>query len=281
MENNTLYCFIGAGSVAEAIISGIIREGKAAPGEIAVINRQNRDRLQSLIQRFQIRCPEEEKVETIRNARNLILAVKPKDMADALRQWGSAIHSGQRVISVVAGLSTSWIEERLAPGTTVIRAMPNTSSMVGRSATALCPGRHAGEKDLEEARRTFDAIGSTVTVEEQHMDTVTGLSGSGPAYIYYMVEALEQAGITQGLDQQIVRQLTLQTLVGAAHMLLETGEAPAELRKKVTSPGGTTMAALETLDSHQFQQALIHAVSRAKERSKELGEAWNTPSVRT
>lgn len=281
MGNNPLVCFIGAGSMAEAIIAGIIRKGIADPGEIAVINRQDRDRLRRLTDRFGIVCPVEEKMNVIHNARNLILAVKPNDMAEALRQWGHGIHSGQRVISVAAGLSTAWIEERIPPYTPVIRAMPNTSSMVGQSATALCSGRYADASDQEEAKQLFDAIGSTVIVDERDMNTVTGLSGSGPAYIYYLVEALEHAGVTQGLDQRVARELSLQTLLGAAHMLMETGEAPAELRKKVTSPGGTTMAGLQTLDHHQFHHALIQAVSHAKERAQELGEALNDPAIHT
>lgn len=280
MKSQFQYCFIGAGSMAEAIISGLIQKGRAASAEIAVINRQNHDRLQDLSRCYGVYCPPE-KAEAIRHARTIILAVKPKDMEAVLQQWGAIISADQRVISVAAGISTAWIEQRLSSGTAVIRVMPNTSSTIGCSATALCPGQYAEKKDLEDAKQTFDAIGFTVLVTEQDMDVVTGLSGSGPAYIYYLVEAMEQAGVSAGLSQPIARQLTLQTLLGAAHMLLETEEEPAELRRRITSPGGTTMAGLETLDNHQFHQALIHAVHRATERSKELGMALNSPTVRS
>ncbi|PTM56449.1 pyrroline-5-carboxylate reductase [Desmospora activa] len=280
MKAHFQYCFIGAGSMAEAIIAGLIQKGKATPAEIAVINRQNNDRLKDLSRRYGVDYPLD-KAEAVRRARTLILAVKPKDMDFALQQWGEIIRMDQRVISVAAGISTAWIEQRLGAKAAVIRAMPNTSSMIGCSATALCPGQYAVEKDLEEAKQTFDAIGYTVRVTEQDMDAVTGLSGSGPAYIYYVVEALEQAGISAGLSQPIARQLTLQTLVGAAHMLLETEEEPAELRRRISSPGGTTMAGLETLDSHQFHQTLVRAVHRATERSRELGEAWSDSTVRS
>ena len=149
--------------------------------------------------------------------------------------------------------------------------MPNTSCTIGLSATALCAGRWSKQEDMEAARYLFSAIGSTVIVEEEAMDSVTALSGSGPAYIYFMVEALEQAGVEAGLSKEISRELTLQTLLGAAHMLMETREEPAELRRRVTSPGGTTMAGLEELKRRQFDEAVKSAVLRAKSRSRELG----------
>ncbi|MFC4077678.1 pyrroline-5-carboxylate reductase [Salinithrix halophila] len=277
MKQRKHYCFIGAGSMAEAILGGLTKSRRADANGIHVINRCDRDRLTQLKNHYSIQCPEE-KEKAVTRAETIILAVKPKDMADALDQWGGLIRPGQRVISVAAGISTAFIEERIASGVAVIRAMPNTSSMIGRSATAICGGRHAAKSDLEEAVADFSSIGSTVIVDEKDMDTVTGLSGSGPAYIYYFVEALEQAGVREGLSHQVARQLTLQTLVGAAHMLLETGEDPAELRRKVTSPGGTTMAAIETLADHHFHQALQSAVHRARKRSEELGQVF-TPSA--
>jgi len=153
----------------------------------------------------------------------------------------------------------------------VIRAMPSTSCTIGLSATALCAGKWAKPADMEAARYLFSAIGSAVIVDEEAMDSVTALSGSGPAYIYFMVEALERAGVEAGLSKEISRELTLQTLLGAAHMLMETREEPAELRRKVTSPGGTTMAGLEELKRRRFDEAIKSAVLRAKSRSRELG----------
>lgn len=271
------YCFVGAGSMTEALLSGLLKETGATGKQITVINRQRSERIQHLVQRYGIVSPVDKKA-AVSQADTLILAIKPKDMAEALDHWGSFIRPGQRIISVVAGISTSFIEERLASGVAVIRAMPNTSCAVGQSATALCPGLHANEADLKEAARIFSAIGITVVVQEEDMDAVTGLSGSGPAYVYYLVEALEQAGVAAGLTPSVSRRLSLQTLVGAARMLEETGEEPENLRRKVTSPGGTTMAALETLAQHRFKEALIQAVQQARRRSRELGHSIASPT---
>jgi pyrroline-5-carboxylate reductase len=240
-----------------------------------VINRQNRARLTCLNREYGVRIPEN-KGDAVLHSDIVVLAAKPKDIPEALRQWGPMIRADQLVISVAAGISTAFIEHHLKEGTAVIRSMPNTSCTIGLSATAICQGRWATRENMESARRLFQAIGIVVEVSEEAMDTVTGLSGSGPAYIYYMVEAMQQAGVEAGLHADIARQLTLQTLLGAAHMLMETQEEPAELRRKVTSPGGTTMAGLETLRRYQFEKAVRSAIFRAKERSKELGDAFTT-----
>lgn len=270
MERQLRYCFIGAGSMAEAMFAGLLKKGIAEARQIQVINRQNRTRLAYLNRKYGVQIPEN-KGDAVRQSDIVILATKPKDIPDALTQWGPKIQPGKLVISVAAGISTAYIERHLAEGTAVIRSMPNTSCTIGLSATAICQGRWAKRENMETARRLFQAIGIVVEVPEEAMDTVTGLSGSGPAYIYYMVEAMQQAGVEAGLNADIARQLTLQTLLGAAHMLMETKEEPAELRRKVTSPGGTTMAGLEALRRYQFEKAVQSAIFRAKERSKELG----------
>ncbi|PTX60740.1 pyrroline-5-carboxylate reductase [Melghirimyces profundicolus] len=279
MEDQKQILFLGAGSMAEAILSGLLSNTQTTADRIHVINLKNTERIRRLEEKYRVLSPRNKR-EAIHNADTVILAMKPNDMGSALQQWGSCFSSGQCVISVAAGISTRFIEERIPARTAVIRAMPNTSSMVGASATALCRGQDADDSDLQEAIRIFSSIGTTVVVEEKDMDAVTGLSGSGPAYIYYLVEALEQAGISAGLTPPVARRLTLQTLMGAARMLAETGEEPAELRRKVTSPGGTTMAGLETLAQHHFQESLILAVQRARQRSKELGSTFASPAAR-
>ncbi|SDW79472.1 pyrroline-5-carboxylate reductase [Marininema mesophilum] len=279
MRHSERYCFIGAGSMAEAIISGMIANGRTEPAMIDVVIRSDRERLLYLQDQYHIHCPESQE-DAIHKAGTVILAVKPKDLLEALQQWGRFIHPHQRVVSVIAGISTSFIEQHLTAGVTVIRTMPNTSSLIGRSATALCGGLHAEKEDLQATQEDFNAIGSTVLVDEKDMDTVTGLSGSGPAYIYYLVEALEQAGVNEGLSRSVARQLTLQTLLGAAHMLLETGKDPTELRQRVTSPGGTTMVGIETLSNHHFQDALMSAVHFARKRSEELGSAFSPSATK-
>ncbi|MEW9031815.1 MAG: pyrroline-5-carboxylate reductase [Planifilum fimeticola] len=263
-------CFIGAGSMAEAMLAGLLKKRRIDADKVSVFNRHKRERLDKLKGTYGVWIPEN-RGRAVSEADTVILAVKPKDVQEALTQWRSFFHKGQRIISVAAGVSTEAVEKLIPAGIPVIRAMPNTSCTIGLSATALCAGRWATQEDMEAARYLFSAIGSTVIVEEEAMDSVTALSGSGPAYIYFMVEALEQAGVEAGLSKEISRELTLQTLLGAAHMLMETREEPAELRRRVTSPGGTTMAGLEELKRRQFDEAVKSAVLRAKSRSRELG----------
>jgi pyrroline-5-carboxylate reductase len=201
----------------------------------------------------------------------VILAVKPKDVLEALSEWRSRLGREQLFISVVAGISTETITQALGGRIAVVRAMPNTSCAVGLSATALCGGNGVAEGQLSMAERIFKSIGSVIRVDEGAMDAVTGLSGSGPAYFYYMVEALQAAGVQAGLSAETARQLTVQTLLGAAHMLVETGKEAGQLRHEVTSPGGTTMAGLEILRQCEVAEAMKRAVLRAKERSIEMG----------
>ncbi|SFS30174.1 pyrroline-5-carboxylate reductase [Marininema halotolerans] len=277
MRHSERYCFIGAGSMAEAIISGMIASCRTEPAMIHVINRQDRERLIYLHNRYGIQYRESQQ-KALSMAEVIILAVKPKDLTEALKQWGEFLRPHQRVVSVIAGIATPYIEEQIPQGVSVIRTMPNTSSVIGRSATAICGGRFTKESDLKATQEDFNAIGTTVLVDEKDMDAVTALSGSGPAYIYYLVEALVQAGVNEGLSPSVSRQLTTQTLLGASHMLQETGEDPAVLRQKVTSPGGTTMAGIETLKEHQFHMAITNAIHHARKRSEELGATFS-PSI--
>ncbi|WP_124726524.1 pyrroline-5-carboxylate reductase [Staphylospora marina] len=262
--------FVGAGSMSEAIVAGLLTSGEVRPENISLFNRQNGERIRTLIGKWNLE-PANMSPERVLGSDVVILAVKPKDLPEVLRRWGSGIRRGQLVLSVAAGVSTSWIEARVGEGTAVIRCMPNTSCAVGRSATALAPGSHAGRDEMNVARRLFESIGEVTEVDERLMDAVTGLSGSGPAYVYYLAEALESAGISAGLSRDAARRLTVQTLLGAAHMLRETEEPAEMLRRKVTSPGGTTMAGLEVLDRYRFPEAVREAVLRAAERSVEMG----------
>lgn len=270
MKGAERICFIGAGAMAEAMLAGLLKNRRIDADRVSVFNRQRRDRLDKLKRTYGVRIPED-RGRAVVEADTVILAVKPKDVQEALTQWRDYFHKGQRIISVAAGISTEAVEKMIAAEIPVIRAMPNTSCTIGLSATALCAGKWAKPADMEAARYLFSAIGSAVIVDEEAMDSVTALSGSGPAYIYFMVEALERAGVEAGLSKEISRELTLQTLLGAAHMLMETREEPAELRRKVTSPGGTTMAGLEELKRRRFDEAIKSAVLRAKSRSRELG----------
>jgi len=265
--------FLGAGSIVEAMLAGITKKGLVSPHHIVVSNRNNQERLDELAHTFSVQVTQD-KLAVVQTCDILILAMKPKDAAEALMELRGTVRPGQLVISVIAGVATSLIEEWLGVECSIIRTMPNTSSAIGLSATGLACNRFVTEAQLQLATHLFEAIGTVYTVAEEELDIVTGLSGSGPAYIYYLVEAMVGAGAKAGLSRETARQLTLQTMLGAAHMLLDTSEDPALLRQKVTSPGGTTQAGLEVLESYQFQEAVISAILRATERSRELGAQY-------
>lgn len=264
-------CFIGAGAMAEAIIAGLLKS-IAAKDNISVINKADMRRLDILEKRFDIHCPEK-KERAITCADIVILAVKPADVHEAMRVWGKLLKPEKHLlISVVAGVPAKRLESYMEDGVPVIRAMPNTSSTIGQSATAIAPGRWADAGHLQLTERIFKAIGTVVTLEEEYLNAVTALSGSGPAFVYFFVEALEQAGVTAGLNPDLARKLTVQTLFGAAEMLVAAEEEPKRLRHKVTSPGGTTAAGLDALKSHGFSQAVQAAVLSARDRAKQMEE---------
>jgi pyrroline-5-carboxylate reductase len=264
-------CFLGAGAMAEAVLAGMLSKRIVKPGAVSITNRSDRFRLDELVYNFGIVADADQKDQSIEQADILILAMKPKDLAQAVKEISHLTHSDQLFISVVAGISTDFISTLLGHDAPVIRTMPNTSATIGMSATGICQGKTATDEHVQVAMHIFKSIGEVVLVEEKQLDAVTGLSGSGPAYVYYLVEAMQTGAIQAGLNPETSRKLILQTLIGAAHMLLETGEDPALLREKVTSPGGTTQAGLEILRSFQFEEALIRCIGRATERSKELG----------
>lgn len=237
MRNQTVFSidkqmvFLGAGSIVEAMLSGILKKKLLSPERITVTNRNNLERLDLLARTYGVNV-DANKMNVIGSADILILAMKPKDAPEALRELCGSVHPGQLVISVIAGVSTALIGEWLGVDCPIVRTMPNTSSAVGLSATGLAANRFVTEDQLALATRLFEAIGSVYAVAEEEMDIVTGLSGSGPAYIYYLVEAMMGAGAIAGLSREMARQLTLQTVIGAAQMLLDTHEDPALLRKK-------------------------------------------------
>jgi pyrroline-5-carboxylate reductase len=259
--------FVGAGNMAEALLSGMRAAGW--PGErIWATNRSNRARLDWLQSRYGIRVTHR-KDELCEASQVLVLAVKPKDVAEASAQLQPFVRPHHRLLSVVAGLTLASLE-RAFPGIPVVRAMPNTPSAVREGVTAYALGRWAGEEEARLARELFGAVGAVVEVPEERIDLVTGLSGSGPAYVFFLVESLIEAGVRAGLSPEVARDLVVQTVFGAARMLRETGEDPAELRRRVTSPGGTTMAGVGALEEHGVRGAFVEAVQRAARRAREL-----------
>lgn len=263
--------FVGAGNMAEALIKGLIASGKVRPGDLVASGRRP-EKVARMAERYGIRAAPNN-VTCVEGASIVVLAVKPQVMDTVLTGLADHLPRQALVISIAAGITTATLEEKLRSGTRVIRSMPNTAAMVGHSATAISAGTHATEEDLAVAREIFEAVGRVVVVDEVHLDAVTGLSGSGPAYIFLIIEALADAGVKVGLSREIALELAAQTLLGAAHMLLETGEHPGRLKDQVTSPGGTAIAGLHTLEAGGLRTTLINAVEAATRRARELGDA--------
>ncbi|WP_373894408.1 pyrroline-5-carboxylate reductase [Virgibacillus natechei] len=267
---NKKIAFIGAGSMAEAIISGIMKAEILHKEQIIVTNKSNQERVEQLQQKYDIRCMMD-KEQVAYEADIIILATKPHDLKTAVDSMKGYIKPNQLIISVIAGISTDHISNLVEGDFPVVRTMPNTSATIGHSATAISAGKFATEEHLEQAEELFQTIGTTTVVDEADMHTVTGISGSGPAYIYYLVEAMEKAAVEVGLDQEIARKLVTQTVVGAGEMLQHSGESASTLRRKITSPAGTTAAGIEALDQHHFEETIKQCVRSARERSMELG----------
>jgi len=267
--------FVGAGSMAEAIIRGLINTGWIASRQIVAVNRSNAERLQQLASLYDISIPTDEAArdQLITSSDIVVLAMKPKDAAQAIADLAPRLHERQLIISVIAGLNIGSLTRIIGKPLPIARTMPNTSSSIGLGATGISFSERVTDVQRQLAQTIFESVGIVRIVEEPLLDVVTGVSGSGPAYIYYVMEAMIRGGIECGLSPDAAKDLTLQTVLGAARMVQETGEEPAELRRKVTSPGGTTQAALELMASNDLQETISNAVKRAAERARELGAA--------
>jgi len=266
---------IGAGNVSDALVRGFLARGVVAPERCIVTNRGNDVRLARFARQWSV-VTTRDKARLVRDANVVVLAVKPSDVPGVLAEIAPHIGAHHLVISVAAGVTLATLEE-CCGAAAVVRAMPNTSSAVGASATAICGGRLAGERELAIARELFEAVGRVVVVPERHFDAVTGVSGTGPAYVYLLAEAMVEAAEREGLDRSVAIELVMQTVLGAGRMLVETGEDPAVLRARVTSPNGTTMAAMEVLTKEGFVATMGRAIARATQRA---GELRGTPPVR-
>ncbi len=261
--------FIGAGNMAEALIRGLVRGGHV-PAERITASGPRRERLEQLAKSYGVAITTDNRA-LARGAGLVVLSVKPQILDKVLREVGDQLKPGTLVVSIAAGVDTETIESAVADGVRVVRAMPNTPALVGAGATAIAPGSHASEADLATAKAMFDAVGITVVLDESHLDAVTGLSGSGPAYIFLILEALSDAGVKVGLARRNAQLLAAQTVMGSAKMLLETDEHVGRLKDMVTSPGGTAIAGLHTLEQGGLRTTLINAVETATKRAKELG----------
>jgi len=261
--------FIGAGNMAEAMIRGLVR-GNHVPADRIAASGPRKERLDELRAAYGIDVTTHNR-EVVQRCGLIVLSIKPQIMDKVLREVGDQLKPGTLIVSIAAGVDTETIEEAVPDGVRVVRAMPNTPALVGAGATAISPGKHASETDLATAKALFDAVGITVELDESHLDAVTGLSGSGPAYIFLILEALADAGVKVGLSRRNAQRLAAQTVMGSAKLLLETDEHPGKLKDMVTSPGGTAIAGLHTLEAGGLRTTLINAVETATKRSRELG----------
>ena len=265
--------FLGAGNMADAMIRGLVGRGLVSASSI-LASAPRPARAVELRERWSVEVTHDNR-EVASRADLLVLSVKPQILLPVLDGLGDSVREGTLVVSVAAGVPTSAIEARLGGRARVVRAMPNTAVLVEAGATAIAAGRHATEADLERVRAVFDAIGLTAVVDEGQLDAVTGLSGSGPAYVMLMLEALSDGGVRAGLPRRVSQLLAAQTLLGAARLVLETGTHPAQLREMVTSPGGTAITGLHLLEEAGVRGAIISAVAGAAERSRELGKRFD------
>ena len=270
MIQNKRIAIIGVGNMGEALIGGIVKTGLVDSARIVAFDA-DRERLKTVSEKWKI-VAANDNTKAVRDSDVILLAVKPQIIPAVLDEIRSTITPGHMLLSIAAGVRTSLIEERLTMPCPVVRAMPNTPALVGCGIAAICPGAFAGKEHLVLAQTLLGAVGDVVVVTENQMDAVTGLSGSGPAYVYTLIEALSDGGVKMDLPRSIAIKLAAQTVLGAARMVIETGEPPAILRDRVTSPGGTTIAGMQVLESKGFRDAAISAVEAATRRSEELGK---------
>lgn len=256
----------GAGVMGETLLSGLLRSGRSV--DDLVITERRPERVTELVDKYGIRVADN--VDAADVADTIVLVVKPQDMGSLLDEIAERVRPGNVVVSLAAGITTDFLESRLPEGSSVVRVMPNTPALVDQGMAAISPGRHCTEEHLAEARALLESCGKVVEIQEKMQDAVTAISGSGPAYIFYVVEAMIEAGVVLGMPRATATELVVQTLYGAATMIRETGQHPTVLREQVTSPGGTTAAALRQLDDHKVRAAFITAMEAAAARSKEL-----------
>jgi pyrroline-5-carboxylate reductase len=263
---------IGSGQMATALARGLVRAELIAPKAILAS-----DPLAAAREHFGNAVPGacviDDNRQVVTQADVVLLAVKPQKMDDVLAGVRDAIRPSALVVSIAAGISIARITARLPAGQRIVRVMPNTPCLIGQGASAYSLGDHATAEDGQLVSELLSAVGAAFEVPEHQLDAVTGLSGSGPAFVYNMIEALTAGGVAAGLSAELAAELAARTAAGAADMLLQTGETPARLTARVTSPGGTTLAGLSVLDERGFRQAVVEAVQAAARRSKELGQS--------
>ncbi|MPZ87330.1 MAG: pyrroline-5-carboxylate reductase [Nitriliruptorales bacterium] len=258
---------LGTGRLGEALVDGLLRSGGALPDRLRCSTRRPA-RARELTERFGVKA-DTDSAGAAAESDVLVLAVKPQNLRDLLAEIGPKVSASKTVISFVAAVPTGVIEELLGE-VPVVRVMSNTPVQVDEAMSVIAPGRFAEERHLEMAERILGRVGRVVRLPEEHLDAVTALSGSGPAYFFLLAEAMIDAGILLGLSRDVATELIIQTMVGSAKMLRDTGRHPVELREAVTSPGGTTIAAIRVLEEERVRAAFLNAIEAAQRRAAEL-----------
>jgi pyrroline-5-carboxylate reductase len=261
--------FLGGGKMGEALISGLLRSGRRSDDVMVTCRREERAR--ELAERYGV-ATSLSNPEAVAWAETLVLTVKPQDMERLCEQIGEHVRADQLVVSLAAGIRTSFIERRLKENAPVVRVMSNVPVQVDEAMSVVAAGRHADDKHLSVAEELLDSVGRVIRLGEQHLDAVTATSGSGPAYFFLLAEAMIDACILLGLSRDVASELIIQTMVGSAKMLRDTGKHPVELREMVTSPGGTTIAAIRELEQAGVRAAFLNAIDAASKRSAELAK---------
>ncbi len=270
LSNQTI-AVLGAGNIGRALIGGLIKGDYLAPEQIRA-TRRHAATLKSLEADFPGILVGTDNIAAVRDASLIVLATKPQVISTVIDEIRDAVSDDTLIVSVLAGITTDSLQEAFGQELPVVRTMPNTPMLVDEGATAIARGKFATPHHLHVVKRMFEAVGKVEEVPEYLMDAVTGLSGSGPAYVYMFIEAMTDAGVKQGLPRHTAARLAAQTVYGAAKLVLDTGKHPAILKDEVTTPGGTTISAIAELESHGLRIMLINAVATATERSKELSK---------
>ncbi|SFL75004.1 pyrroline-5-carboxylate reductase [Gracilibacillus orientalis] len=265
--------FLGAGSMAEAIIAGMTAKEMVSADRIIATNHSNKKRLAVLENKYGIRTSQSRE-DVVSQSDIIILAMKPKDIQSGIAEMKDFLSDSKIVVSLLAGISTQYIEQLLGTNNAVVRVMPNTSAMIGQSASTITGGQYVDFPTVGLIKNLMTSIGTTTLIQEEEMDAYTALAGSAPAFYYYMVEAMEKFVEEQGLNKETAMPLMTQTIKGVGEMLAISDDTPGTLRGNITSPGGTTEAGINTLAQHEFQQAVIACLERTTERSKELREMF-------
>ena len=269
MTNIQQIGFIGGGNMAEALIKGLL--GGTCQASRIMVSEPSDERRDHMVDTYGIKVTENN-LEVMESCDLVVFAIKPQIAVEVLQEVAGAYSEEKLLVSILAGVTTEGIEKFFQGASRVVRVMPNTPALVGEGASAICRGHHSSKEDLAVVKELLQTVGTVQVIDERQMDAATGLSGSGPAYIYTVIEALADGGVREGLRRDVAHALAVQTVVGAALMVRETGEHPAILRDRVCSPGGTAITGVSTLEKNGLRTTLMEAVSASAARSRELGK---------